>query len=354
MVSLREMNERMTSWMNEKPSFDNGLELRLMRDDLVILQFASNGDDGDSLIKAYRSHVFDQVGKNNNRYSTHRYCPIQSGEQGVACANCEAGNGDIKERMSIWFWVQNILHTQMPKEKTFPQIQYQGRLYFNEEVMAWKLWHTSAWKESPWNDICQLYEMYKGLHNLTAQMAVVGDGINRRYKVYAIPQSPALAPELYTRAKAECQPIPAILKAQLGQAVAQNPAAASQIAPGGNLGILAANAAPAPQLIQPFVVPGGAVTPVFNPGAATVIPTGPAVEMSSAPVAAPPVFTPAAAPLAAPATEQVVPAAAQPIVTQPVIEPVAVPPSVAQPLVATATPPAPEAEDSTRPLRSMF
>lgn len=272
MTNLRDMNTRMQQWMNEKPSFDNGNELRVDTGDLVIFQFCSNGDDGDKLIKIYRSHVIPMVGKNGNKYNAQKYCPAQSNESDIKCIYCEQGHLDIKERMSIWMAVSNILHYNLPKEKQFPQTQYQGRLFFNEEVNGFKVWHTSAWRESPWNDIVKLAELYQGLHNFTAQLEVVGAGLQRRYKVYAIPQSAGMSPELYARAQAECESIMDMLHAQLAGAVVVAPNA-----PG------VASQQTAPSGIQPFAAPGTTV-PALNIGGVPASPiTPPAIATSPTP-----------------------------------------------------------------------
>lgn len=228
--SLRDMNQRMAQWQAEKPQFDGGSELRLGKGDagkVVIFQFVANGDDGDKYIKIYRAHVLDATSKKGNFYTEHRYCPIANGDDNPQCNFCEMGHSDIKERMSFWMYVTNIFHKSLPAEKQLEQIEFLGKLYFNETVDAFKYWEGSAWRESPWNDIVTLGELHKGLHNLTAQMTVVGEGLERRYKVNAIPNSPFLTPELYAKAQEECQPLSEMLHAQLQQKV--------QLAPEGSV-----------------------------------------------------------------------------------------------------------------------
>lgn len=254
MTSLREQNERMKAWMNEKPSFtDNSNELRWQNGDhpRVIFYFASNGNDGDQLIKVYRSHITPGIGKNGGRFSEAHYCPVQSGEAGVECPKCAAGHANVKERMSIWMYVIDMLHSIMPKDKNYPHVLVDGVPFFREEVNTWKIWHTSAWKDSPWGTINKLFELHGGLHKFVAQMETIGDSVDRRYPVYAIPESPAMPPDLYAQAKEVCTPIPQILKGQIGSPVAVNPVAAAPIT---------AQVSPPIQLgAQPYIVPGQAI-----------------------------------------------------------------------------------------------
>lgn len=229
MVSyLREMNQRRDQWLNEKPQFDgSGIELRIATGDLVLFQFMANGDEGDRLIKLYRSHIIPMISKEGKHYSRTYYCPVQSGETEVECPLCVQGHTEIKERMSMWMFVSNILHQQLPKQKpedkVFQQVPYEGGVYFNEEVGGFKIWHTSAWRDSPWSDILKNAEIYKGLHNFSAQIQVVGSGVATRYKLYALPNSPMVSPDLYTKAQQECQPILDILHQQLTSPVQINP-----------------------------------------------------------------------------------------------------------------------------------
>lgn len=225
--SLREMQERMNQWMAEKPSTDFGANLRVQEGDIILFQFVASGNDGDQFLKPFKAHAFAGPPTRTGLPTTiHKYC-LRANEGGD-CQYCNGGDTKLKERMSMWLYVQNILHTVMPADKQFPQVNYEGRYYFNEEVNGFKIWHTSAWKDSPWADICKLAEVYKGLHNFTAQMVVIGASLTRRFKIYAMPQSPTLPDEIYVRAKAECEPIPSILKKELATPVAANPQAVPQ------------------------------------------------------------------------------------------------------------------------------
>lgn len=231
MVSnLYEMNQRRQQWMDEKPSWDgNTQELRgLGEGDTVIFNFVSNGDDRDRFIKIYRAHIVDKKiqpkdGRPAFNISETRYCPQQSGDTETPCPLCQAGHTVVKERMSIWMYVQNIMHAQlpskMPEGKTFPYVQFNSRNMFNEEVNDFKIWHASAWRESPWGDIIRMFELFKGLHNFTAQMDVVGQKLSRRYKIYGVPNSPFLAESVWAAAQEQCMPITDILRAEVNEPI---------------------------------------------------------------------------------------------------------------------------------------
>lgn len=262
--SLREMNERMNAWTNEKPQWGgNGSDLRLQPGDLVLFQFVANGDEGDRFIKVYRSHIVSKTTQDGRRFNETRYCPIRTGEVDLECSLCVQGHEDVKERMSVWMHVSHIFHTQLPQPrkgeqpKQFPLVRYEGENYFNEEVNSFMIWHSSAWRDSPWASILKLGELYKGLHNFTAQLIRKGTGTDTRYSVVAIPQSEMLSPELYARAQTECEPIIDILHRQISSAVQAQP---SQETPS----IFSSSTANTPQLnynptIQPFVASGASV-----------------------------------------------------------------------------------------------
>lgn len=265
MASIYDMDTRRQQWMSEKPQWDgNSNEWRPQPNDLLIFHFVANGDEGDRFLKVYRSHIIQKAGKDASGketfFSEARYCPIQSGEPELPCPLCEAGHTEIKERMSMWLDVDNILHAQLPRKmpegKVFPQVVHENRMYFNEEVNGFKLWHTSAWRDSPWPDILKNYEIYKGLHNFVGNIQVVGERLQRRFKLYALPYTPFLAPERYSLAQQECTPIIDILHAEINSPVQINPQQVQQ------------QAAPVPQFpslgqIQPFVAPG-TQAPVFQ------------------------------------------------------------------------------------------
>lgn len=326
------MDARRTQWLNSKPQFTGGVELRPASGDVIFFNFVATGNDADQFLKLYKAHAIDQIAQKSGKpFQIFRYCPIQS-QEGDECALCSTGHTSIKERFSVWLWVQTILHTELPAEKQFPRIEYQNRYYYKEDITtesngvvtpgAFKVWHTSAWKESPWTDIMQLAQMYSGLHNFSAQMAVVGAGMQTRFKIYALPNSPALDPVIYERAKTECQHLAIMLKEQLATPVVAAPVPAQtsgSLNGGGTAGIVNA------------WVPPGSNIPSFNP----VAPANPVAAATP-----PPVIETIPAPLPA----QVALVAAEPAA------PIASPPPATEPANPAANP----TEEPKRPLKNLF
>lgn len=214
MTSLRDMNERMSQWQNESSGFNNESEYKPLTGDIVLCNFVSTGSDGDTFILPYKAHIIDAQSTKGKTYTTQRLCVNETYDK-QDCKYCQMGLKNIKPRMIMWFWVSNILHAIQPREKNFPAVAFEGRTVFNEEVNGFKSWETSAWSESPWKDIVRLNELYQGLNKFTAQLACTGDGLQRRFKIYPIPNTPGITPELYERAKQECTPCPQMLEKQL-------------------------------------------------------------------------------------------------------------------------------------------
>lgn len=409
---LAEMNARMTQWINEKPqgSFNNTTELRLNQNDLVIFQFAANGNDGDRLIKAYRAHIFGQVSKTGKRFNEARYCPIQNGD-GQECVFCTAlsngslppSTGDLKERMSMWMLVHQILHAQMPQVQQgqplpdWPIVSYEGSNYYMETVNAWKIWHTSAWRESPWSDICRQASMYGSLHAFTAQILCTGSGMGKRFKFYVLPNSATLPREYYEQAWNSLTPIPEILREEGNKQLAQNPQpqggqwsqqqqVANNFVPGG-IGAPAGPMSFAPTMAAPmaFAPPTAPAPPLTVPMAlqppplATVSPPPPATFQPAGQLSIIGIPDESVSP-APPAAQEPLPQASTEAIQAPqaVAAPVASPPPVAAPVTPSAPstapaippqtpslPPAPPAtsptntvqqapDDGRRPLRRMF
>jgi hypothetical protein len=276
--SLQQMAQRRDAWLNEKPGFSGGNELRLRAGDEAYAHFCASGQEdnipADTFIKIYRSHSI-QTPRSDQKpgFNTNfRYCLIQNGE-GTECAYCAQGHNVIKERMSMWFYVYYILHSSMPPatpaDKMPPMVQHphESRMVFKEEVNAWRVWHSSAWSSSPWPDIIKANEFYKGLHKFVAQLSASGEMLQRRYKLYPMPGTPAFTPEAYLAAQQECTPIPALLKEALASPVAVNPATAQQ-AP------VQFQQQPANNVIIPFNSAGS----FTQPGSGAVVPT-PVVPM---------------------------------------------------------------------------
>lgn len=348
--SLQQMSQRREAWLNEKPGFSGGNELRLRTGDEVYAHFVSsagsNNDDGDRFIKLYRAHSFDVIGSNGKRSNPVRYCMIQNGDA-PECAYCQMGHDNIKERMSMWFYVYFISHRTMPAntppEKMLPMFQdSDGIMKYKEDVNDFRVWHSSAWRESPWADIVKLADMYKGLNNFVAQIGASGEGMQRRYKLWAMPEPRPFGPEGYAKAQ-ELTPIPQLLKEQLASTVAWNPQAAQPQAMQQQVQQPQANN------IIPFnpVSAFGATTPAAPAATPAFAFQAPAAPQATAPPPVPaPVAPPAPpAPVEEPATEAPTP---------PWVEPEAEAPAAPVAEQPAPTPPAPVAPAGNAPLKKLF
>lgn len=333
MVSdLRAMQERMQQWMNEKPSFDgSGIELRFSTGDIVIGQFVAKGDEGDRYIKIYRSHIFPKQSQAGKRFNETRYCPRSSGDT-ADCPICMAGIvADVKERMSMYFYVFQILHSRPAEGKNWEATFYQGRTLFVEQVNGFKRWDTSAWRDSPWKAIGTLYDAYHGLNNFVFQLECTGQGTATRYSIMALPNTQGLAPEIYEQAGHELQPLGDYLRNQANQPVQAAPMVATAPAP--TIGQPVFTGQPS---FVPFTPPGAAAPPPFVPGVpnntaapATPISPPPFVPGVQTP-ATPPPYTPGVPGNSVPPTEYI---------------PTSPPPE---------EPTAPPAEDNRRPMGRLF
>ncbi len=292
--SLQQMAQRREQWLNEKPGFSGGNELRLRSGDDMYGHFIATGEDGDQFIKVYRAHSFDVTNAQGKRLNPIRYCLLQNGDA-PECPYCQMGHDNIKERMSMWFYVYYIAHRTMPAnttpDKMLPQFQdIDGQIKYKEEINDYRVWHTSAWKESPWMDILKLSEFYKGPNKFVLQMSAVGEQLQRRFKIYALPNSIPCPAEIYTAAQEKCTPIPQLLKEALATAVQWSPAPAQQPmqAQAQGPGIIAFN--PVAAFAAPLPTPAAA-------------PAAPSFFTNAAPAAAPTQVAPT--PFAAPAAEPV-------------------------------------------------
>lgn len=333
--SLQEMAARREAWMNEKPTYTGNTLLRPRGGDLIWFQFASTGNDGDQFFKVYKAHEFPILTP-AGRNTAYRFCPVKNGDSNE-CPYCAQGHVAIKERMSMWVWVQLILHTglpqKMPEGVTFPIVTHEGRNYYQEALetdvggQKWpggfRIWHASAWRESPFDDIVRFNSMFSGLHNFSAQLIATGEGMARRYKMYALPNTTGFNADQYAVAKELCKAIPQLLLEEMASPVT--------VAPPEN------QAQPINFATLSLPPTNVAATPATIPGM-----TVPQATVPSAVVVAPP-------PAAAPVEVAAVPAA---VVVEPTVETPVVADLTAEAPVVEA--PAAIQEDTRRPLNKLF
>lgn len=224
-MGLKEMNERLQKKREESPARSWGNELRLRDGDLAFVQFVGTGDDGDEWITAYRAHAVDRISQSGQRFTNYVYCPQDSGNMDLECPLCLHGYDTYKDRMVMWFWVRQILHTQRKQDENYPQVDYQGQTYYQEEIDDFRLWENSAWAQSPWDTIMFLYNNYKNkLHGFGAVlMRTGGGGLDTKYSLHSIPETEGISQERYEEAKGRLERIPAWLAKQVGSGTQARP-----------------------------------------------------------------------------------------------------------------------------------
>ena len=246
-----------------------GADLWIRENDLVIAHFLCTGGDNDPLFETYVSHEYPATGQ--GKYSTLKYCPVESGhDENYDCQGCR-DNIKTKDRMIMWFWVYDILHTSLKQGENFPTVMWNNKQYFRREINGPKVWDTSAWRESPLDDILMLGAQLGNLQATRINLMSTGSGLTKRFKLYMEPGTSSIDPTCIATAQDTIRPVIDILKEQLvGVATQANPNAAA----------------------QPTGVGGGTITPYT--------PTGSGAGASSAPAYAPTGITPQPAAKAAP------------------------------------------------------
>ena len=192
-------------------------ELRAMRE-----QYKAEGKTGgggrDTLFfraedKAYGFMLWDgeqPQGHTFQYYLGHQY-PAAAGQQwgpvkpclqsllgpNADCPGCKAGY-KTKDRMAMWFYTYIVMHQKL-KDGEQTQLQFanfQGSPGYMREVNESRIWETSAWRDSPFDDIMNMAEQLKAngrnLHSGMIQIYASKDGKDRRYKFYMLPGSEPL------------------------------------------------------------------------------------------------------------------------------------------------------------------
>lgn len=212
-----------------KASGGSSTELRLNTDDMAFFWFiASGGDEGDDYLAVYQAHEIPAISNNGKPFSKNVVCSVLN-DYGEECRLCQEGGAKLKDRMSMWIWITDILHKTMRQGQQMDVIQYQGQSYFREPINGPRLWHTSAWRESPWDTIVTLNANYGGLQKFVGQLTATGEGMQRRYKLFALPNTEGIPAENLEQARQLCKPIRQILmEGVTNQPTVQAPA---QVAP---------------------------------------------------------------------------------------------------------------------------
>lgn len=195
----------------------SGNFLRLRNGDIVLAYFPGDGEDGDPFFESYMAHEIPPDSAEKIRQ--YWYCPVLSDHTvppGYQCKWC-GSKVKSKRRMYMWFYVQSTLHRQLLQGENFPQVNYKGVLYFQEDINDFKRWDTSAWDESPLEDIIMLKMQFGALNTQRTLLMVTGDTLKRRYKIAGEPNTQALPDAYKAQAAEKCDPIMKILQSKLQQ-----------------------------------------------------------------------------------------------------------------------------------------
>jgi len=215
MGSIQEMQDRQAKWDREKPEGTGGNELYARNGDIVYGYVLWAGEAQDPFLELYWAH--EMPSPQPGGFPKYFCCPVQNEfEPNARCQYCIDGL-KLKRRMTMWWYVDQILHSFLKQGEQYPLVQFQGRPYYQQIVQDFRLWNASAWRESPWHDIEILVGQIGSLRNMAVQMTVAGEGKDKRHKIHVVPNTPALDDILVKAAFEKCRPVMDILSQQWEQ-----------------------------------------------------------------------------------------------------------------------------------------
>jgi len=255
MSSLDDARRKIEERRAAQPTGGSNTDLWFRKDDIAIAHHMSHLSPGqdEPYFEVYVVHEYPATGQ--GKYPTKKYCPVESGHDGnYDCAGCR-DSIKTKDQVIMWFWVYNILHANLTeKDGQLDQVNWNGKTYFNREVNKPLLWDTSAWRESPLDDILMLAAQLGDLHKTRVNLAASGENLTRRYKHYMEPGSPEFDEDLFEEGKKVITPVIEILRSRLVTMPTQaNPANATILDFGKGAGSPAV-----PAVVKPFTPAGGA------------------------------------------------------------------------------------------------
>ena len=174
MGSIQEMQDRQAKWDREKPEGTGGNELYARNGDIVYGYVLWAGEAQDPFLELYWAH--EMPSPQPGGFPKYFCCPVQNEfEPNARCQHCIDG-AKLKRRMTMWWYVDQILHSFLKQGEQYPLVQYQGKPYYQQIVNDFRLWNASAWRESPWHDIEILVGQIGSLRNMAVQMTAGGEG----------------------------------------------------------------------------------------------------------------------------------------------------------------------------------
>jgi hypothetical protein len=233
MAGIKDLRERQQQIEAERPK-GGGQWYYPREGDLVFFHFLSSGEDDDPYMEVFEGH--ELPAQREGGFGDVKFCPKSLvATSDLPCPLCDQ---DIKkkDRMMIWFWIDDILRTQLKQGEQLETVFYSGRNYFKQPVNGLRLWDTSAWRESPLADIIFLGEQLGNLRASQMNLVSTGGGLDRRYKIHVVPNTGALPDEIVAQAKQEAKPVIDILREQLlGIETVRRPAPVAEISTPGTV-----------------------------------------------------------------------------------------------------------------------
>lgn len=275
MSGINQIRQRQQEWEQKRPANGGGGDnLYLKNGDIVFAHFLSSGEDDDPFMEVYYAHEIPPQAAGG--FGTFKYCPVESGhDDNYACAYCAQDGFKLKKRMMIYFHVQRILHISVKDGVQLPTMDYMGRTYYVRDMNRALLWETSAWNESPLNDILFLAMSMTGPDGRTSLrqqqiiLVATGDNLVRRYKIYPYQGTAPLPDELVAKAKQTVKPVIQLLRESLATPATQPNPVASVQTPTAPPVPIPPTAPPIPQPVAANPIPQPAVeydvTPVPDP-----------------------------------------------------------------------------------------
>lgn len=205
MPSLDEIMQARAERQAAQPQ-GGGINLFMRDDDIVIAHSLYSGADNDPYLEYYIAH--DMPPTTQGGYRSTVYCPVQSGHnENYSCRMCK-DDVKTKDRFAIWLYVYKILHKTIKAGEGLPKETWiDGREYFVRQLDTPKFWDTSAWRESPLDDIHMLAKQLGDLRKTRILLITSGTGMGKRYKFSAEMGTAAIDSAIYAAAVAEIKPV---------------------------------------------------------------------------------------------------------------------------------------------------
>lgn len=222
----------------------------------------------------YLAHPYPATGA--QKFGEDKPCLTEILGANAKCPGCDAGL-KTKPRFVMWVYAYICLHQQLKEGELgkYPVQQYGGASGYMETINQPRIWDTSAWKDSPFDDIiaqaAQLVSQGKTLHSLMFMTLASGAGKDRRYKAIPVIGSEGLTREQVDEMTRGLEPVDDWLVKRVTPLSAATAAGATTFVPAPGGGYVAAPAVPTaapPPLALPSVsapAPAAAVPPLALP-----------------------------------------------------------------------------------------